>query len=889
MTTFASPIDNRPIIYGADSRPLTYGKVKFFDLGTSTARAVFTDPAFSTSAGVSVSLDITGRYANQYYLMPQGYTCKAYKFIGLDPFSVNPADWAFDHQWDSAGAIASVVSTGTVTAVASISDLALLDVSGPPSSAQVLGYYAANDCPVRTYQWVPGDLNAGNGGTIIKHTGLSAGSWIYQADSDVIDSRVFGILPQTPSDMSTKIQAMATAVNGSTSGPNTIYFSSGYYYVSDYVQTFAKPVIIDKGVTFHNVTSAGTGYFLNFTSSVTIKGNQIFRKTGSPGAVYPSFSNPGDSTLIDVRWFGAVLDGSTNDYTALKACVDHIGYGSYGIMIDGVLNLGTMSTDITLANDVYFRGAGKIKMSQTVKNLVFLDAIHNETCITGGSNTYPHSIIWTDGSNHFQNLAYFQFINTALRSSFFANDSANGSTYDLGEIIGGATVAQNTTFIFDMGTNLFDSASVSYATSERFGFVWEKGVLANNTPATPIHLANFDAPGLYCIATDGFWVWNTPTLYRWFLPVGGNAAAQDVAFVRGARCAVKSGQYDLCNVLINVANSAVITQGMSVEYCIRNGYISYSGTGAMLSISAQSFTSFEARDIRVISSTNCTVFGLASGTACTSVLCDNLKINLTHASSQFMQLDSGASVSDSITVRNSNILAGSTLINNLGTSEQLYLHNNRFQTNVHVLNMKSCVNGNTFFRKSLIIYDKAGLIDSVTSGNLFYSDATAYAKIVYGALTAGTVFSGASAVGNTFTGAYGSAQKMVDITGTYAATGHSLTLLNSSNEAGNLYCPNTSGSRQLRYWTTSGDNRVTFYAYRAPTTGLDASYFMAYIPSTTQFPNVLYMQHLMNNSVGIVGNFWSTDGYGLYAIISCAATQVLSTYDYSAATTWDVY
>ena len=349
-----------PTYFDSNGNILASGRLYYYEQGANpnTPKTVYSDYTRTTTLDQPVSVGNDGRTAQQVFLGTGPYTVEQWKYNGSTHVK--------DTEWDEDGLSSSATQT-TSTNVDTISALRVLDDPATVGSVDVLGYYASGDMFARGYVWNASDLNVDNGGTIIKKTGVSTGSWICNLGS-IVDCRVFGLLPNTSAQANSIITTIVGWMVGNTAVSRTLALVSGVYScVGDYIQSVGVDLDIEDGVYFNN-TTAGTTYTLKPTKGYSIKLSAKLQSSGSNGAVVLDVSESIIDSSANALWYGANSSNSdSQNSSALSggACI------SNKIIISEGLSIGSWypETNISIIGGGYITPTATIELQEfdTVK------------------------------------------------------------------------------------------------------------------------------------------------------------------------------------------------------------------------------------------------------------------------------------------------------------------------------------------------------------------------------------------------------------------------------------------------------------------------------------------------------------------------------------------
>lgn len=175
----------------------------------------------------------------------------------------------------------------------------------------VMGYGNANDfCPPRVFKWV-NYTSTDNGGTKIRssvtgHT--NDGMWLLEP-AEYVDVRWFGINPESGTDYTAQVQAVATAYTA-----KPLYFPAGSYYLSDHVTVHGA--ILERLAVFAPVDGHTQDIKFDVSSRIENRG-ATFGKNEGDRVVYPKVKG-----TLYTSWLTSPIDSALTS-TAL-ANVDEI-------------------------------------------------------------------------------------------------------------------------------------------------------------------------------------------------------------------------------------------------------------------------------------------------------------------------------------------------------------------------------------------------------------------------------------------------------------------------------------------------------------------------------------------------------------------------------------
>lgn len=596
MSEIKPIFDNRPVYLGSDGFPLIYGKLKFFDIGTTNTKAVYSDYYRNTSAGVEVILDNVGRSETQLFAGEGDYSVYSYKFNGTDPLTAEESEWSLDNEWVQNGCTAITSNANTLAIVNTISDLRDLDQTAN-SVALVLGYYNAGDRQPIIYS-LKTNADSDNGGTIIKSPSIAGKSWIYAPESQTVNASIFGLIPY---DTAFKNSLLASACAYCYSANKTLYIPKGLYYFEAGNLTVNCDVFIDNSVTFR--CDFGR-YVINIYKHFDIRLTNDIKNPMSTGDVYFQFQKKCEGSYIDASWFGANYDNSTDCGAAFEKTVWNVIDNSIPIRISGQARITSLSADIEFKNDILFEDEGFIRNSQATHNIVF-----NSIELINNSPMYKRSYVI-----YAENLNKYKLKNIAnIRASLFENSGSISDpiTLDLSQYINNFQVEGNRVqFILDVKqcsftSNIPLSKGANYDVVCDGGFIYASGLnLYFNSVLNPEY-GYFVAYGNF-IALTGY------TKFKWFLPLSPLVTESTSAWIRALYGAGNgSGVLEMDGLTANIGSTMLdltITSNKNLK--VKNGSIDILDSGKYaFPFSGSALGNFSLENISVYSTTG-NEFGL---------------------------------------------------------------------------------------------------------------------------------------------------------------------------------------------------------------------------------------------------------------------------------------
>lgn len=841
-----SNVDNLPTYFDQLGNILAYGKLKFFAKGTTTPKAPYWDEDFLVPASTEQLLLASGKTDGQLFLGYGDYYVQVFKFFGTDPTTADPSDWQFDHQYDIGGLplqpVASITASLNVT---TIPNLRLIDgTTSTYKNFEVMGYWTEGDIFPRTYVWSPNELGADNQGTIIRNPLISTGAFVLSIAGPVTDCRIFGIIPGRASSNNASIASMVTTVQATPTLPQTIYFPRGIYEViGGTSQYFDTNVYIDQGAQFKN-TSGSTTYSMVFRSTFTNQSTSNIQANTSTGSVLLKFENRADNAEVDPRWFGCVLNGSTDDGVNFQRCITNT-YQNYPIKLVGIVRMATLSSSFTINNPIHCYNVGGLMMAQSTYTITFSAPgyISNKGNKRWNGQLYP--VFYG-----YNNVDKYKFSNyPEIRTSWFA--SALENVFETNYIdtylsAWNSTMTDGTIVVVDYPVNNFSSAGWILANSNKYVFRHDKGTLVSQGIAK-IYLPNFhaDSDATNIFASSAFFVCSGVTYAIWWTNITG--AIQSV-FSSG-------GILDLGGHDYTLSASVPITITNTTEYSgitIQNGRINSSTSAITFFNVTSNVPAVIFNSVYFFSNYASTVISF-DGCTCSNLLMTNCKALM--PSGTLIKYPNSGKYSF-ITISDSDIQVG-YLFNDttIVDDTKLVIHDNKYiacDVECHFGNVSihdnyisggsvtkawkigsyspARINGNHFEECDLApmsrIISSESRINHVISSNSFHSTELKYSRVLFTATEPLTYFRGAIASDNLFTDSLTTTTGIKAFnfattgTGGWGTTGHNLTVDSNSGGSNYLTVNTTKGYLSFEYAQSEIPNTSQYDIYMISRTPL---------------------------------------------------------------------
>jgi hypothetical protein len=328
-------------------------KLHFFEPGTSTYKAIFSDAAGSVAYANPLTLDTKGTPP----LGPVRLANGSYDVQLALSTDTNPPASPIE-------TIPNIDSTaGELGNVDTIAELEALS-EGEFETVNVLGYYTVSDeIEMRTYYWAAGSSATADGGTVITpDTSPATGRWLLKYNS-VLNPLWLGAYSD-----GTNANTTTTAINNSNTaiaadGGGDVVFTDGSYAISSSVafsagvRTVFKPGSIVTAGSAYNLTMTGIEASLDkhFDTNVTA----IFTDNQCPPLM--------------VNWWGALGDNSTDDTIAIQAAIDQAKTNSNTLKFpNGIYRVSTINFEEVQNMDFYFDNNCIIRGNTTGTDVVLI-------------------------------------------------------------------------------------------------------------------------------------------------------------------------------------------------------------------------------------------------------------------------------------------------------------------------------------------------------------------------------------------------------------------------------------------------------------------------------------------------------------------------------------
>lgn len=241
-----------------DTKPLV-GKIEFCEANTTSLKTIYTVDGQELSNPIYCN----GITTSQVMLADGDYTVRFYEYIGHGNMEsdYNEDSWRL---YKTELVKQNILNggndtTGVYATITTIEQLKELEVPSDGSVVGVVGYYTAEDCPLRYYVWHESGNYVDDGGIVIKSNNVSNGAWVMKIPYNYIDVRWYGDIPSNlVSAPSSNLGQRTKAATAANKYRKDLYFpsyakgSETGFYMFDGSNTVSvdKDIIVDNAVRF---------------------------------------------------------------------------------------------------------------------------------------------------------------------------------------------------------------------------------------------------------------------------------------------------------------------------------------------------------------------------------------------------------------------------------------------------------------------------------------------------------------------------------------------------------------------------------------------------------------------------------------------------------------
>lgn len=243
-------INEQDLFLDINMQPLVNGKVEVLEPVSNNYLNIYTyTDAEYTIATNPLRLDIEGRALHTYFSDRLSYV-RVYAYKGLDENNHEIFEFVRDYM---CGEDENAESRDYVIGIEALKNL---DPS-INSSVNVIGYYDAYDCPLRTYYWDAQCSQDADNGYIVASDVSDTGRWILAFSGEYLPSNYYGVYPGHTSNINallSYIEYVGTALTKTAPG---VWFVPGKYSDSTVALITTKKLLIDNtsSFTYDSITS----------------------------------------------------------------------------------------------------------------------------------------------------------------------------------------------------------------------------------------------------------------------------------------------------------------------------------------------------------------------------------------------------------------------------------------------------------------------------------------------------------------------------------------------------------------------------------------------------------------------------------------------------------
>lgn len=249
-------INEQDLFLDINMQPLVNGKVEVLDPISNNYLNIYTyTDAEYTIATNPIRLDIEGRAQHTYFNDRLSYV-RVYAYKGLDENNHEIFEFIRDYM---CGEDENTESREYVIGIEALKDL---DPS-INSTVNVIGYYDAYDCPLRTYYWDSACSQDPDNGYVVASDVTATGRWILIYSGEYLPSSYYGVMPGHVANINALMsypEKVGTHLVPTAPG---IWFVPGEYAVDTNLNT-SKRILLDANTMFD------CQYF--YCGNLTVKG-----------------------------------------------------------------------------------------------------------------------------------------------------------------------------------------------------------------------------------------------------------------------------------------------------------------------------------------------------------------------------------------------------------------------------------------------------------------------------------------------------------------------------------------------------------------------------------------------------------------------------------------
>ena len=338
LINFVAP---RPQFSDNNGSPLAFGRVSFYEAGTTTLKEVYTTADKTTGAQNPHELNQGGFVRDGGIWLDEG------RYTILVESSDGAGGWVEDYTIEDIPGTGEI-TTGLLTSaiVTTIQDLRNLD-AGQFQMVFVAGYYEPHDRGEGWFIWEENNSDADNGGTIINSSGAPAfGRWVRLIQQAEIIPQIFGGMEATAFGVASNFQSMIDWCNqGGNEEYRKITIPTGGYFLDGNVDFNGGIDLEMSDQTFFTSHPATSGTLTITCHKVDVNKKTLPLVLSDITLVF----NPSDVNIrTNPRWYG---DANFENFTQ---CVTTSG--SRELDIYSGLNIENTATGTLFVSGMHWHG-----------------------------------------------------------------------------------------------------------------------------------------------------------------------------------------------------------------------------------------------------------------------------------------------------------------------------------------------------------------------------------------------------------------------------------------------------------------------------------------------------------------------------------------------------
>lgn len=319
-----------------DGKPLSLGRVTYYDVGTTTPKSVYADPNALIELTNPLELDIGGFVPVSGVFYGEGnYTILVEKCINPE----SPiGERVYDEEYtipDVPGTIISDVMASSTTFINAVEDIPNL-APGEFTFVYCQQYYndLNRDSGGGWFRWFPSSTATPDLGSIFSTTGSPAiGRYIRIYPEAKVKTSYYGVVANKNVSMVSRIQSAATYA---LANRMELELSTGWIQCSGDFTVNANKVVIEDGFRIVRLEALiATSMLINCTDIDVQTSTKFVSEAGEPFG--PSLLTINSSTPFEIKpeWWGADASGTNDSWGAFFRASESSVLSSSPIVVDG--------------------------------------------------------------------------------------------------------------------------------------------------------------------------------------------------------------------------------------------------------------------------------------------------------------------------------------------------------------------------------------------------------------------------------------------------------------------------------------------------------------------------------------------------------------------------